>query len=359
MAVYKIEKNGKKSYFCTFRYKDFAGKVHQKKKEGFMTKHEALEFERDFLQQYTKTDNILFKNLIEKYLNYCKTRIKASTLEQKALILKKIVVPALGELNAREISSQQIIEFQNKLTENKKNYSQSYLRTVHSHLSAVFNFAIRNHGLKINPAAIAGPIGSLKPRKLEFWTKEEFKKFIATVDDPIDYTIFNLLFFTGMRSGELLALTPGDFDFNKKSVHISKTFSHIPGKGDLITSPKTEKSDRFIILPDFLIKIIKDYIQQMYDLAPDDRLFHTTKHSLRRSIKSGCKKSGVKLIRIHDLRHSHASLLIELGFSPLMIAERLGHEKVETTLNRYAHLYPNKQSALASKLDTLFNNKPI
>ncbi len=89
-----------------------------------------------------------------------------------------------------------------------------------------------------------------------------------------------------------------------------------------------------------------------YGLDPNDRLFPYTMHFLHHEMEQGCKKSGVKKIRIHDLRHSHASLLVEMGFSPLLIAERLGHEHVQTTMDTYSHLYPNKQTEVAQRLDT-------
>jgi integrase len=94
-------------------------------------------------------------------------------------------------------------------------------------------------------------------------------------------------------------------------------------------------------------------MDMIYELEPTDRIFNFTKHFLTHEMKRGCKLSGVKKIRLHDLRHSHASLLIELGFSPLLIAERLGHEKVETTLNTYSHLYPNKQNQVIEALEKI------
>ena len=93
------------------------------------------------------------------------------------------------------------------------------------------------------------------------------------------------------------------------------------------------------------------------DYEPSDRLFEYTKHYLQSEMDRGCKKSGVKKIRVHDIRHSHASLLIELGFSPLLISERLGHENVETTLEIYDHLYHNKHGEVSSKLNELFTPK--
>lgn len=89
----------------------------------------------------------------------------------------------------------------------------------------------------------------------------------------------------------------------------------------------------------------------MYGVQGEDRLFPITKYYLEHEMQRGIKESGVKRIRIHDLRHSHASLLVEMGFSPLEIVNRLGHEKIETTLNTYSHLYPDKREQLADRLD--------
>ena len=104
-------------------------------------------------------------------------------------------------------------------------------------------------------------------------------------------------------------------------------------------------------MPNVLAECLKAYISQCYDLDEENRIFPYTKYFLTHEMQRGCRKSGVKKIRIHDIRHSHASLLVEMGFSPLLIAERLGHEKVQTTMDTYSHLYPNKQVEVARQLD--------
>ena len=123
---------------------------------------------------------------------------------------------------------------------------------------------------------------------------------------------------------------------------------------DVITEPKTPRSKRSITIPQFLVIDLQDYVNSMYGVEKEDRLFPITKYYLEHEMQRGIKQSGVKRIRIHDIRHSHASMLVELGFSPLEIANRLGHEKIETTLNTYSHLYPNKQEQLADRLDAQY-----
>ena len=121
-----------------------------------------------------------------------------------------------------------------------------------------------------------------------------------------------------------------------------------------MTEPKTEKSKRIITLPDFLVEEMKDYTSRLYGMMKTDRLFMVTKSYLEHEMLRGVELSGVKRIRLHDLRYSHASLLIsKLGAQPLMVAERLGHEKIQTTLNTYSHLYPNQARDLADQLNRL------
>ena len=248
-----------------------------------------------------------------------------------------------------------IRKWQNELLTHPENYSETYLKTLNNQLSAIFNFATKYYKLQSNPVRICGPIGKAHAESMLFWTPEEFKAFIKQVEDkPTSKAIFNLLFWTGIRSGELLALTYNDFDFTTQTVRIHKSYARNNGE-DLILTPKTPKSKRVIPIPLFLCELIQEYKEQLYDYQPHERLFPVTKHYLHHEMTRGCKKANIKRIRIHDLRHSHASLLIELNFSPLLISERLGHEKIETTLQTYSHLYPNKHAEVAEKLQLLHN----
>ena len=193
-------------------------------------------------------------------------------------------------------------------------------------------------------------MGNKKYREMLFWTKEEYLKFAdAMMDKPMSYYAFEMLYWTGIREGELLAITPADFDFEKRTVTINKSFQHLNGR-DIITSPKTEKSNRTIQLPKFLCDEMQDYLKMLYDVGLEDRMFPVTKSYLHREMNRGAKEAGVKRIRIHDIRHSHVSLLIDMGFSATAIADRVGHESIDITYN-YAHLFPSKQAEMADKLD--------
>ena len=154
-----------------------------------------------------------------------------------------------------------------------------------------------------------------------------------------------------MTKAELLALTPKDFNFEKKTLSITKNYQVVRGK-KMILTPKTAKSVRTIYMPDFLSEEIEEMIEGMYEIDEDDRIFPLSKRYFQHEMDRGCELSGVKRIRLHDLRHSHVSLLINMGFSALEIAERMGHESIRITYH-YAHLFPSKQLDMVNKLDQI------
>lgn len=202
-------------------------------------------------------------------------------------------------------------------------------------------------------------MGKAKADEMLIWTKDEYQAFSdCMMDNRISWLAFQILFWTGLRIGELLALTFADVDLDKRIISVNKSYQFLQGK-EIITPPKTPKSNRKVNIPVFLVQDIQDYMESLYDVQPTDRVIPISKSKLEKEMQKGVKLSGVKKIRIHDLRHSHASLLIEMGFSPKEIAERLGHENIETTLNTYSHLYPDKQERLANRLDEFYKSATL
>ena len=358
MPAYKDKEKG--TWYASFYYEDWTGKKVKKMKRGFPTKREALEWERTFLQQQTADLEMTFENFVAVYVADMKGRIKENTWGTKEHILYKKLVPYFGKRKMCDIHSKEVIAWQNEMlayrNEENKPYSSSYLKTLHNQLSAIFNYAVRFYDLRSNPASKAGNMGSEERKEMLFWTKEEYQKFSEVMmDKPLSYYAFQMLYWTGIREGELLALTPADFDFEKGTVKISKTYQRLKGQ-DVITSPKTKKSNRTVQMPDFLCTEMQEFFSMQYGLKKKDRVFTVTKSYLHHEMERGAKEAGVKRIRIHDLRHSHISLLIDMGFSAVAIADRVGHESIEITY-RYAHLFPSKQKEMAVKLD--FMNKGV
>ena len=187
---------------------------------------------------------------------------------------------------------------------------------------------------------------------MKFWTREQYQQFAdVMMDYPLEYYCYEMLYWTGIREGELLALEREDFNFEKRTVRIDKTYHRLHGQ-ELITEPKTPKSNRTVEMPDFLCEEIQEYFQLVHSQNPTQRAFPTTKNRLYYMIHKGAEMAKLPHVRVHDLRHSHVSLLIDMGFSALAIAERVGHESVDITY-RYAHLFPSVQSDMAKKLNEI------
>ena len=351
MPAYKDEKTGK--WFAKFYYTNWQGIKKQKWKRGFATKKEALGFERDFLEKQSANPDMTFQNLYEIYMEDMAARLKQSTLLTKKAVLQTHILPFFGSKPINEIKASDVRRWQAKLMSSPNNYSQTYLKKINTELNSIINYAKRFYDLNTNPCGKAGTIGKAKAEEMDYWTYDEYIAFREGVKDKsLSYICFEVLYWTGMREGELLALSPADIDLDNKTISINRTYQRIEGK-DVFTSPKTRKSKRKIPIPDFLCQELSDYIQSRYMLDADERLFPVTKSYLSHEMIRGCKNTGIKKIRIHDIRHSHASLLINQGCDALMLADRLGHEKVSTTLNTYSHLFPHKQQELVHSLESL------
>lgn len=178
--------------------------------------------------------------------------------------------------------------------------------------------------------------------------------FLEAVSDKemVKYAFF-LMYWTGIRLGELLALTVGDLNVKDKILLVNKSLNRVR-KEDVVTLPKTECSIRSIYLPQFVVDEMQDYCNKLYGKTKTDRLFPLTKTHLEKEIKRGANLAGLKPIRVHDLRHSHASLLISQGINIATISKRLGHENIQTTLKTYAHMFDADAKEAANLLDRLY-----
>ncbi len=348
MRAEKDPRTGK--WLIQYRYTDWQGKRRKSMKRGFATKREAEEWLRYFLLNQSADLTMKFRNFVQDmYYPDMEKRLRESTMRNKKYVIELKLMPYFGDRSLNTITAADVRRWQDELM--KQGYSQTYLKTINNQLSAIFNYAVRYYDLSMNPCIKAGSMGKSRADEMLYWTEDEFNRFIESVMDKRDsYLAFMILYWTGMRIGELLALTIRDVDFENKTIRINKSLQRL-GREEVITPPKTKRSIRTISASDFLLDDIRDYIDSLYEWRPSDRLLPITKYYLEHEMERGCRLSGVKKIRIHDLRHSHASLLINMGFSPKEIADRLGHEKIETTLNTYAHLYPETRTEIAERLN--------
>lgn len=348
MPVYKDEQRGTWYFKCNYR--DWQGEIKTKMKRGFATKKEAQKCEREFIEMQSGNMNMKLAKFVEVYFNDKGTRLKERSIMTKRTLIETKIIPYFGEKPMNEITAVDIIKWQNMLM--NQEYSPTYLRMIQNQLTALFNHAERFYDLRDNPCKKVDKMGRSNARELNFWTKDEYEVFIKGfgAEDEMYRIIFQMLFWLGCRVGEVLALTASDIDLEKGTVSVSKTYLR-RNKTDYITSPKTESSNRKITIPKFLKGEIKEYLDRQYELAPEDRIFPITDRAVQKKMKKKTEETKLKPIRVHDLRHSHIALLIEKGLQPLVIAQRVGHDSVNTTMNIYGHLYPNKQKEVADLLN--------
>lgn len=351
MPAYKDEKRG--TWYASFYYTNWKGEYKKKKKRGFKLKKQAEDFEREFLLKESGNPNMTFETLVELYYEDLTHRVRKSTNNTKRNMIDTHVLPVFKLKVVSEITNADIRRWQNLMLKKinprtGQPYKPTYLRSINSQLSAILNFAVEYYNLQKNPCSRVKSIGKKRADEMKFWTLDQFNKVIDCEELPAYHIAFMMLYWTGMRVGELLALTPKKVIDATESVSITETYKREEGE-DVFDDPKTENSIRTVSLPDFIYKELKQYINALYGIKPNDRIFYFTKSALNKELDRIAEKAGIERIRVHDLRHSHVSLLIELGYRTHAIAKRIGDtpEEVDRT---YAHLYPNKSQDIAKEL---------
>ncbi|HEL1811351.1 TPA: site-specific integrase [Streptococcus suis] len=273
--------------------------------------------------------------------------------------------------NVGKLTYEDIYQFREHLKQkvaqnSNKPLSTNTINKIMILLKKIFDVGLRKGYYATNPVKLLKKL-PIEKTKMQFWTVEEFQQFL-TLLEPEEYNIkllFTVLFFTGLRLGEALALTWQDIDFSSNTIHITKSIYVNKGISHISTT-KTKAGTRRIIINKKLSQELQHWQQQQKHLLgqfTSDSLtlqvfqsnpLTITKNAIEKQYKKILERDDtLKKIRIHDFRHSHASLLINQGEDYLVVKERLGHASITTTIDTYSHLYPSKQKALADKLDDL------
>lgn len=372
MAKDPIKKadNGTYYFRANLGYHPVTGKQIQKYRSGFATKKEAREeYSKLILSSAKELDEkkktVSFQTFTEEtYLPWYKTQVKESTYLNRYSTIQKhfayFYKMATDEIEPIHVQSWQL--------ELAKQFSPNYIHVVQGLLSLAFDRAIVLGIAKKNPSRMIGNIKS-KKTQVDFWTLEEFQKVISLLykGDYYEHYLFIsfwVLFMTGMRIGEAAALLWSDIDFDTGLLSITKTMYYKSMDNFKSVEPKTQASVRTIYVDADTIRELKAWqeVQKKvlkncgYVLSYNG--IPTSKHTLPRALEKLAELAGVHRIKIHALRHSHASLLISMGENPLLIKERLGHEKIQTTLGTYGHLYPNTNLEVANKLTGVLQYTP-
>jgi integrase len=352
MPAYKDEARG--TWYCQFRYTDYQGKTHSTTKRGFRTKKEAVQYETDFKNRAKNAQDLTVAALCDAYLADKKINTKRSTYVNLASTVNTHIRPTLGPRIVNTLTNADVRDWQNDIIQkghkrNGKPLAPGTIKKISKQMSSLFNYAVKYYGLRLNPIKVIGNVGKFTARQ-EFWSVDEFQKVMACVKKPKFYLAFNLLFYSGMRVGELLALSAADFDFTNNAITINKNMAT---SIKIIYTPKTDKSYRTIPMPPSVMKLAKDYIDSLQEVP--ERIIFTTQATLLRYLKKYAAEAGVKPIHTHDLRHSHASHLIHEKVPITTISRRLGHANPAITLSIYAHMYEDSADDVAAMLEKSFS----
>ena len=361
MAVKKDEATGKWMYYGSYKLN---GKTKQYKKRGFEKKKDAIKAEilfKDNLKEPNAT--ITFNQLSYQYQVYSEKRIKESTyLTQRAIL--KVWEDELGECEVKKLTAINIEKVINKLMQSM---SFDSVLNYYTKFRAVLNYAVRQGYIQANPCNKIDlkKDPNKKKKDMMYWTVEQFNKFIANENKPVYHLLFMNQFYMGMRIGETLALQWKDIDLINNTINIQKTWADTLRKA---TTPKTNNSYRLITMPQFLSDEYKSFKENMH-ANENDYIFGMTipfyRSSVRKEMNETIKRTNIKLqrneqipyIRIHDLRHSCASYMINnmvtngtVNFSVYDIAKRLG-DNLDTVLSVYAHWLPQADKGIVQFME--------
>ncbi len=338
-----------KSWTVRFRYTENR-KEKNKRLTGYQTKKEAQDGYIKFINEIklhepiSADEKLSFDKLFEEYKDYTKSRIKESSFYDMYSKFNKHILPHFNEYYVQDITPKIILNWQRSL----EHFSYKHKTTLRGYLWSILNYADKYYNIPNNLKKVDGFRRNEAKKEMLFWTPAEFNAFIAKVDNEMYRAFFYALYYTGARKGEILATTWNDWDLKNGRLSIkSSVTKKVFGASWAITSPKNQASVRDIGLPKILVDVMSKYKCGREDFklvfANDKPLADS---NIQRVQEKACKESGVKKIRIHDFRHSHASLLISQGASIVAVAKRLGHSNIEQTLNTYAHMMPKEDDLI-------------
>ena len=377
MPSYKDAQTGR--WYCSFYYTDLRGKRIRKLKRGFALKREADKWERDFLSQEHK-DEITFNVLSSEFEKDLENKmllgnIKRSTLELYKRQIRQYITPHFKDFIVSKIQARHINEWLCSITEikqkplnkegryykmtlNKKRRvrrSSCILNSIKAMLSRIFEFGVINYGLRSNPVKQVESVKSFSnDTRAKLWTIEQFKVFREHLTRQDMKVLFDTIYFSGLRLGEVLALTPKDIQ--QKCIIVTKTLIK-PVKGEkYIDKPKTASSVRTVAIPEFLYDEIMEFIGKTPYIEEDSFIFNIEANTARNHLDNKARQAGLPHISPHILRHSYASNVI-FNSDYVVASSLLGHANPNITLKVYAHRLPDSDSKAIQALEAMNPNK--
>ncbi|MBY0098683.1 MULTISPECIES: tyrosine-type recombinase/integrase [Bacillaceae] len=341
------------------------GKRQQKTKGGFKKKKDAEAALLNILKEleegeYIEPSNKIFSSYIEEWFQHYGKRVKETTAFSRRFTVDKHLIRENPFHNKplSKITSKDIDNLYNlKLDEG---YSTNTIRKIHQMLHQALEQAVKWNMIKTNPVSKTAP-PSIKTKDFKIWSFDEVHAFLEVSRKNRHYIMFLLAIYTGMRKGEILGLKWSDIDFEKKVIMVQRSVARISGLGYIFSSPKTKKSIRQVPIPDFFIEELLTHKKTQEEWKKRsgtqyqelDLVISTETGTIQdprnvlREMRKICKNAKVTPIRFHDIRHTHASILIAEGVDIVKVASRLGHTNPKITLEIYAHLMPNEDNDVA------------
>lgn len=360
----KWTKDKRHWYFrCT--YEDINGNKKRYKSKMYFSRQDAEDEESNFLLKvkvHDRHENIPMKILIDEFLFYKKRSIKSSTYYGLETYINKHIRPIFNDKKISQVKANTINLWLEDIE--SKNFNIKYQNKLIGLMRDIIKYAKDNYNINSKVLTLLQSVKDESPIEKEkltnFWTYEEWKQFIKYVDDEYYYLVFNFLYFTGCRIGEVMALNWHDLDFKNKTISITKSLNaKVGNKSYVITSPKTSNSVRKVEIPDSLLKLLKTHYsneKHIFNFNDDMFIFGNVNHlaltTLRTHLDEYIKLSKVKRITPHGFRHSHVSLLVYLGCDFRDIAERIG-DTITMVQNTYYHMYPEEKSKAVELLNNL------
>lgn len=364
--VYQDKKSGKWYFVANLGYDEKGNRIRHWGR-GYNSQREAKRAYDDYMNDFSdtaikKNSTMSFKEFYETYFkpDY-KRSVKSRTYENRVSSMD-IHFAYFFNRKLKDITPPIIKKWQNILSEN---YSSAYIRNIYGLFQKSLDLAVTLGLLNKNVAKQVGNVKKVK-KKVDFWTKDEFEKVIATFDlsdyhEYFSFVLIWLLFMTGLRFGEAQALEwEKDIDFENRTLRVNKSMYYKNASEYYLTEPKTKASNRVIALDDDTVELLKQWKTLQTKNIPSKYVLSyngvpTNKSATYHVITRHSMLASVHRIKAHALRHSHASLLISMGENALVVRDRLGHEDIQTTLGTYGHLYENANKEVARKLTNIID----
>jgi len=343
MPVYKDEE--RKSWYFRVRYKDMYGRNQQKMKRGFKKRGDAILAEAEFLASIKDafSNDVTLDQVFEHNIKH--KRLKDKTVRRRTNEYNLHIKPRFGHIKVKDINIQQVLDFKTHLENSFQSLNSA--RTVYSNFKVLINHSVKFFGLRLDPTLVVDPIQRVKP-KINYIKRDEFEHRVNEFDINHYKELTRLLFYTGLRVGEALALTWKDIDIDKNQLYVNKTLDINTREP---TSPKTAGSEGFVPFPNFITDMLKEIkkesIKKIYGFNDNLYVFGGLAPYHYSHYHKKFKEIFPKL-RIHDLRHSYATHLINNGVDIYLVKELMRHDDIKQTANTYGHLYTERKQEVMS-----------